>query len=145
MPVFICLMASEWYDEWLMNVIYNFTWLMPIVNGNKQFYSNFFFPHFYLLYVNFGSYTKYLISFFCSKAGSMEAWIGCAKSGWRRCPRYRSSERAGYREPCWSAPMFESLKRDLLRWLRLPDLMPSFVSQLSLLGDCLCLLIVFLL
>ena len=82
MPVFICLMASECYDEWLVNVIYNFTWLMPIVNGNKI--SLEFFPMFFhLLYVNFGSYTKYLISFFCFKAGSMEAWIGCAKSGWK--------------------------------------------------------------
>ena len=82
MPVFICLMASECYDEWLVNVIYNFTWLMPIVNGNKILLK--FFPHlFYLLYVKFGSYTKYLISFFCFKAGSMEAWIGCAKSGWK--------------------------------------------------------------
>ena len=40
--------------------------------------------------------------------------------------------------PSTSAPMFESLKRDLLRRLRLPDLMPSSSPQLSLLGHCIC-------
>ena len=68
MPVFICLKASECYDEWLVNAIYIFTWLMPIVNGNKKLPK--FFPiFFYLLYVNFGSHTKYLSKFSFLRCG----------------------------------------------------------------------------
>ena len=44
--------------------------------------------------------------------------------------------------PSTSAPMFESLKRDLLRRLRLPDLKPSSSPQLSLLRHSICLPIV---
>ena len=77
------LFDGRWMIWWMTDeFIYNFTWLRPIVNGNLDEFTRFFF-HFSLPYVNFGSYTKHLISFFCSKAGSMEAWTGCAKSGWK--------------------------------------------------------------
>ena len=68
-------------NDWWMLFIILHGWCQLLMG--IKFHLNFSPFFFHLLYVNFGSYTKYLISFFCFKAGSMEAWIGCAKSGWK--------------------------------------------------------------